>query len=90
MRTVLWMLMYLLLMPLTQAYAQEDGETCAKPLTYEEECTIGRWKQQCSIFDCAGRQIIVVKSKDGRPKIIMFKSPCFGERIVYRRNDIEL
>lgn len=89
-RTIMKHLMYvpIMMMVTLTGFAQEAGETCV-PKSLEEECQVGRFKHQCTILDCVGRQIIVVKSKDGRPKIIMFKSNCFGEKVIYRRSDIE-
>lgn len=85
-------LLLCLLIPSSLTMASDPPSTpSTEPCpTFESECTNGRFKDQCTILDCVGRQIIVIKDKRNRPKTIIFKSPCFGEKVVYRRNDIDI
>ena len=52
--------------------------------TYEEECTVGRFKHQCTIYECMGRKLMVVRGMNQKPKIIIVRTPCTGEVVLYR------
>lgn len=73
----------------TPALGLELPKQCnTKP--YEEECTVGRFKHQCTIIECIGRKLIIVRNKKGEPRILIIKSPCLGGEQVIFKNEIEL
>jgi hypothetical protein len=74
----------------TSALAASECPMCPKPTRLEQECSVGRFKHECITFACPLRSITFVRSEVGTIRLVILKTPCTGEVILYESKRIAL
>lgn len=76
-------LMLYLLMSTAPTWASDVCIPKCVPKKIDVECKEGRFKNQCTILGCMGRNVIIVKNSDGQVIKVFLVTPCTGEVKLY-------
>jgi hypothetical protein len=76
------MILLLLLMSMSPAWASEACTPPCKPMTIKLECQQGRFKNQCLIIGCMGRSVIIVKDSNGKVIAVAISTPCLPSEVI--------